>query len=164
MWPFKKNLIKESSGTAVIGFGAAGIGCIDYMQRLGINDIKYIKVESEKTAFIKDTKAFAQTLTSKIIETEKCFVVLQLGKNLDYSFLKKLRGSVIYAVMPSELECSIHRKTAAKTLIRLRKMGRVKEISLNNVVSDKLKMYPLRSLQEIYISAPICADILEEME
>lgn len=81
---FKKKTSKAAAGVAVIGLGAAGIGCIEYMQRLGINDIKYIKVSSEQTAFIKDAGEFARKLYEKVSGAEKCFVIFQLGKETDY--------------------------------------------------------------------------------
>lgn len=158
-----KRKTSKAAGVAIIGFGAAGIGCIEYMQRLGINDIKYIKVSSEQTAFIKSADEFARKLYEKVSSSEKCFVIFQLGKETDYSFLKSLKGSVIYAVMPSELEYFKHRRAAAKTVNRFRRIGKVKVLSLNKVVSERFKSYPLKNLQELYISAPICADILEAL-
>lgn len=158
---FKRKIKNKNQSAVVIGFGAAGLRCVEYIKRLGFSDFQYITVDSKRTAFLKDYDCLIQNLQSAIGASKRVFVIIQPGGSVDYSFLKRLPCSKIYAVMPSDFEYHKHRQTAVRTVRMLKKHARIHVVSLNKLCRDKCKSYPLHGLMELYITAPICTDIIE---
>lgn len=158
---FKRKIKNKNQSAVVIGFGAAGLRCVEYIKRLGFSDFQYITVDSKRTAFLKDYDCLIQNLQSAIGASKRVFVIIQPGGSVDYSFLKRLPCSKIYAVMPSDFEYHKHRQTAVRTVRMLKKHARIHVVSLNKLCLDKCKSYPLHGLMELYITAPICTDIIE---
>ena len=158
---FKRKRKNKNQSTVVVGFGAAGLRCVEYMKRLGFSDFRYITVDSKRTAFLKDYDWLIQSLQSAIGASKRVFVIIQPGGSVDYSFLKRFPCSKIYAVMPSDFEYHKHRQTAERTVQMLKKHARIYVMSFNKLCRDNCKSYPLHGLMEMYITAPICTDIIE---